>query len=112
MDPKRKKIYIIIIIVCILGSAGVTFWGGVGGPPAVPDDLAAGPDVLMGLGSDATLDSAGGSAQTGFSAPAVFPATNKFNTKVLESLEFKLLTPYSELNPAGQLGRDNPFGSY
>ncbi|MBX4186928.1 MAG: hypothetical protein KW802_01560 [Candidatus Doudnabacteria bacterium] len=106
MDPRRKKIYIIIIVACLILSAGIlgwTFFSGNGTsssagttPPIFPDQFT----------------DAGGSVSNGFTAPAVFPANSSFGTDVLDSTSFKKLKPYKAVDVTGQLGRPDPFRSY
>ncbi|MEO8065942.1 MAG: hypothetical protein ABI643_03795 [Candidatus Doudnabacteria bacterium] len=114
MDPKRKRLYIILIIACILISVGVFLWGrggtsspsavtGVNNSPAVPTaNLPSGSSGAPALLADGT-----------YSAPPVFPASIVLDTTVLNSGKFKLLQPYVPVVLVnGDLGRDDPFKSY
>ena len=106
MDPRRKKIYIVLIVVCLVLSAGILGWSFFSDPSAGPI-----PDGGTAANSIAPLD-ASGSVTEGFSAPAVFPATKEFHTAVLESPGYTKLNPYKALDVTGQLGRPDPFRSY
>lgn len=112
MDPKRKRIYIIIIVICAILSAGLLFW---------TYFLSGGSDQTLidahaSLGTPTTgsqvAAEASGSPETGFLAPSVFPTTNAFGEEVLKSEAFTKLKPYTSVNVSGQLGRPDPFRSY
>lgn len=109
MDPKRKKIYIVVIIVCFLGSILILIWGntdllsGTTPPPLHITHNGTTPAKTPNLGL------ATGDYLTGFNAPAVFPNAKGFNTKVLDSLTFTQLRPFPALTIDGELGRDDPF---
>lgn len=109
MDPKRKKIYIILIAVCLILSVGILVWSR--SSTSVPDfsDLSN----SKSSGNTAVVDQSGFSSnQTSFPAPEVFPRNPEYNTQILESAEFKLLEAYSALDVSDQLGRDDPFKNY
>jgi hypothetical protein len=117
MDPKRKKIYIILIVVCLLLSAGVLYWSNSGSStpphlsgPSSPTNAVPGSAGYSSISSNSPQ--ASGSVETGFKAPAVFPATDKFNTEVLDTDSFKKLKSFNPVSAAGQLGRPNPFNNY
>lgn len=110
MDPKRKRLYIILIIGCIVVSVGVFLWGR-GGGPAVPS--ASTPDPLL-TSVPATISAAPIINVDGtYSAPAVFPDNKTFDITVLDSSAFTILQPYqpATISP-GELGRDDPFKIY
>jgi hypothetical protein len=107
MDPKRKRIYIIMIVVCVLASIGVFWWG-------KKDTLPQSPQPTFMTNPATTAEAGGGGGPTGLhTAPAVFPASTILDTKVLDSTVFKILQSYppSAVTPA-ELGRDDPFKNY
>jgi hypothetical protein len=108
MDPKKKKIYIILIIVCFALSAGILLWSSFGSSGSI-DEI---PQATFTPTSSAAPVSASGDAQTGYLPPSVFPKTETFQSDVLTSPKFQALQPYSVLDVTGQLGRPDPFKSY
>jgi hypothetical protein len=102
MNPKKKKIYTILIIGTLVLSAAILGWSqfGVGSGPQFPDP---------GLSSGALPIQIIGDGSSSFNAPAVFPSTNQFRTEVLGSNAFMKLRPYQPVNADGQLGRPDPF---
>ncbi len=104
MDPKKKKIYIVIIVVCVVFSAGLLFWS--------QTDFTSLQEHPTPINVNTSASGPSGDYLSGFSAPSVFPATDKFNTQVLDSTNFKDLSPYTPLNVTGQLGRPDPFKNY
>ena len=110
MDPKRKRIYIIIILVCVSAAVGVVLFGRLGG--------GGGPSVAPGILSTPTNQSSAadvvtGDAKSGFTAPAVFPINPNFDFSVLDSSSFKQLIPFTPVvSQPGELGRDDPFKNY
>jgi hypothetical protein len=110
MDPKRKKIYIGLIGVCLVASA-IILWSGFhsstgsvdSNTPVVGVDNSANPTDNSGIDT--------GSGSTTFGTPQIFPATKEFKTKVLESTGFKKLKPYQNVDP-NPLGRPDPFRTY
>ena len=112
MDPKRKKIYIVVILLCILAIAGVLWWGGVIGgsaeePPPPISLTAPTTDAPAAVGNKRT-----GGEKT-FSAPAVFPRNQMFDTSVLDLSTFKALKSYTPPKlEKTDLGREDPFKTY
>ena len=105
MSSTKKKIYIAIIVLCVLGSAAMIWYGQQ--TPAVP----AGSQPIIA----APVQSSGFS-QTGersYAPPSVFPNDSSFDSGVLEGSKFKSLqqTPGLTVSP-GELGRANPFGGF
>ncbi|HYE22797.1 MAG TPA: hypothetical protein VD998_04390, partial [Verrucomicrobiae bacterium] len=99
-EDKKKKVYIGIIIACVVGTIGVVFFMQSGGSvpvlppddlPLVTDETAAPrtPTVTSTIGMDPML--------VNYTAPAVFPADNKFNTTVLSSSAYQSLNDYQPL---------------
>ncbi|MEJ0021787.1 MAG: hypothetical protein WDN47_04410 [Candidatus Doudnabacteria bacterium] len=110
MDPKRKKLYIILIIACVVISIGVFLWGRGGSTPATPEANA--PSPLNTTGNAAGLGPVLKPDGT-YSAPAVFPESTKLDTSVLNLGTFTLLKVYPPATvSAGELGRDDPFKNY
>jgi len=106
MDPKRKKLYIILIIVCLVLAAGILLWGQFSSP-SVPSE-----QPLPIVSSD-TATPAVDSSSGAYPAPAVFPAKQTFDSQVLDSSAYKTLAPYQPASvSASELGRDDPFKSY
>ena len=120
IDPKRKKIYIVLIVVCILASAGVLIYGGVFSSPktgtspvltTIPTTTKTGTPTEN---TTTTATSSSGSARGGnvtYSAPAVFPVSSAIDSSVLSSLE-----KFNQFQPvqidSSMLGRENPFTNY
>jgi hypothetical protein len=108
MDPRRKKIYIILIITCFAISAGILGWTFFSNPTVEPSQN---PNIIVGS-PQSLARPATGSVSEGFQAPSVFPTSPEFNTKVLESESFTKLKPYSKVDVTGQLGREDPFKNF
>jgi hypothetical protein len=109
MDPKRKRIYIIVIILCFTLSAGLLLWSnfsGGGGGDVVDHSITQIP------GSNTSAQTAVADPITGFVIPRVFPNISTFDTDVLKSEDFIELEEYPKLDVTGQLGRPDPFRSY
>lgn len=113
MDPKKKKIYIAIIVVCLV-LTGIILWRGLSSPaPAnVPAPL---PKASADLeGEDVKVLQKQVSSGGNYNPPSVFPQNTMLNTTVLNSSSFKSLQPYTpaQLDRATELGRENPFQDY
>lgn len=108
MDPKRKRLYIILIICCLVLSVGIILWGR--STPTLPPEPAPSSSTQPSSNLPATATH---SLDQTYPVPAVFPANNQFDTQVLNASGFKALQPYqaSSIVP-GTLGRDDPFKSY
>lgn len=109
MDPRRKRLYIIIIIVCIVASIGVFLWSRNSSPKAeLPtDNIPQQADTTPA--SQVPVMNADGS----YTPPAVFPANDKLDTVLLDSSAYKVLEAYqpAQVGPA-ELGREDPFKNY
>ena len=92
MNPKRKKIYIIIITTCVTLIVGIFLWDKLSVPQV---------EVLSTIPPETSSGTRG-----------IFPASTVFKTEVLESEAFRDLNKYPALNVTGQIGREDPFRSY
>jgi hypothetical protein len=114
MDPKRKKIYVIVIVVSIVLAIGILIWSKSGGPKtdlSVVTNL----DVVntsQGVKNVPNSPEVPTSIISGAPAPEVFPRTTEYNTKVLDSSSFRQLQIYTTIDATGQLGRPDPFLNY
>jgi len=110
MDPKRKKIYIGLIVVCLVAS-GIILWSGLRPSGSASDSntpiVGVDPNAIP---TGSSIDSGVGGF-TSMGIPAVFPASKEFKTTVLDSASFKKLRPYQNVDP-NPLGRPDPFRSY
>lgn len=112
LNPKRKKIYIGIIAVCVVGIIVVLSLngrtGGVTGP--LPGDTLANP-----VGTTANTPVSSGAAPTNlqnskFLPPPVFPFNRSFDLSIFDSSTFQALSPIGEITlQDGELGNENPF---
>jgi len=104
LDPKKKKLYLIIIAGAIVVAAGVIFYT----RQSVPEvDLTA-PVINPAAGR-----SAASTDKKNYPLPQVFPAETKFDTSIFDSSDFKILKPYTPTQiTEGELGRENPFQAY
>ncbi len=110
MDPKKKKIYIGIIVVCFTASAAIVGWTLFGNKDSAPPPVD-GPANAINFDPNA-LQQGGSFAPSAFQAPVVFPGSSEFNSEVLESSEFVKLKPFTPVDIAGQTGRPDPFRTY
>ncbi|OGE82892.1 MAG: hypothetical protein A3B10_02500 [Candidatus Doudnabacteria bacterium RIFCSPLOWO2_01_FULL_44_21] len=108
MDPRKKRIYIIIIVVCIFGTTAVLLWGGAFVPSFSGTDQPAylTPNQEQTLAPSASTDGS-------YSTPAVFPQNTKLDTSIFDSSAFKTLKSYTPVTISpSELGRENPFAKY
>jgi hypothetical protein len=113
MDPKRKRLYIILIIVCVVLSAGVLLWDKLGSSSSTSEpafDLAVTPAATKSTAPEAAIKK---NSNGVYPAPAVFPANKILDISVLDFSAFKVFSPYqpATISP-GELGRDDPFKKY
>ncbi|HEX5429486.1 MAG TPA: hypothetical protein VFX17_00185 [Patescibacteria group bacterium] len=108
MPANRNKLYITIIVICLLATGLVLYFGffkSSGGNGPIPEshpvstDVTTTPDTTITTGS---LD------VVNLGAPAVFPQDTTFDWKLVDSDAFQTLKPLPPLSQ-GPLGRDNPF---
>src|SRR5437867_4371114 len=106
MDPKRKRLYIILLAGCIIASLAVFLWGRNSSTP--------GSSSLPLANTPTSVQSAPITAADGtYIPPSVFPANKSLDMQVLSSSVFKTLQTYQPVNlNTGDLGRDNPFKNY
>lgn len=109
MDPKRKKVYIVLIIVSLTLSAGILLWSRYSQPSieATPNTTN---NTVVPTNSSPTQSAFENNGE--FGIPSVFPGTEEFNTEVLNSSNFRSLITYPTVDATGQLGRPDPFRRY
>lgn len=116
----KKKIYIIIIVLCVVVTAGVLYYGFFSQPKVEPIPVSN--NVLTPSGSP-TPDQSGASGDTSgiptlssgitYTAPSVFPQNSKIDESVFSSAKFRSLQDYVPLTVSPEeMGRDNPFAPY
>jgi len=112
MDPKRKKIYIAIIVVCLLATVGIWVLKFPLAPQAPSDSGKPATELPEEQGSVAAPSAPTGTES--YTAPSVFPSNHKLDTTVLNSSVFQSLQPYqpATIAPTVDLGRDDPFKIY
>jgi hypothetical protein len=110
-EQKKKKIYIAIIVVCML-ITGYVLYSMNSSPSAAPvDQTAITPIKTTPRAASPVLG--GDPSVVEFSAPPVFPADNKFFTQVFDSDEYTSLTDFDRLNVSPEeVNRDDPFADY
>jgi hypothetical protein len=115
LDPKKKKIYIIIICVNLVGILiiFVTQWGNIFPSTASP---VASP-VLPSSQTPPTNNNASAAASDAvkkeYTLPKVFPESTNFDASVFESSTYKTLSPFNSLSiQNSEMGRENPFNTY
>ncbi|MBX4191538.1 MAG: hypothetical protein KW804_01935 [Candidatus Doudnabacteria bacterium] len=107
MDPRRKKIYIILICLCFGISISILLWTFVFNNP--DDGRGASEHIVV---KNTTPREASGNPAEGFNAPSVFPTSATFKFEVLQSEAFLKLKEYTPLDVTDQLGRPDPFMTY
>jgi|GEM_PF-2818766 len=123
LDPKKKKIYIAVILLCLLTTGGVLMYGfgGGGGSGAAVD--APAPTGLTpvsptpGASPSATTHAPGVVPQvttkSAYPAPSVFPAEPQFDLDIYGSGALTDLSDYVPLTVnESDIGRENPFITY
>jgi hypothetical protein len=128
MDDKKKKIYIAVIIVCLLITGGILWYGfgGTGGTVEAPIANNAANTPLVGnssgvpSGGASAAESSGNikylpqpNVPTAYPVPAVFPVTSSLDLSVFSSGRYQELVDYSPLTVTPEeIGRENPFINY
>lgn len=111
MDPKRKKIYLIALAVCVLALVGVLFWSKSSTPstPAItttPSPITTSPATSRQPVSEVEINTTGV-----YPVPMVFPQSRSFDSTALDDL--KAMKSFSALElEEGELGRTNPLADY
>lgn len=116
----KKKIYIIIIAVCVLITAGVLYWSSQDPSAGLPDNIAPINTDIDRVDPASTGRSGGGASMLpapdmteNYAAPRVFPQDTQINLGVFDSSKFSSLTDYTPLTvQPEEVGRENPFNSY
>jgi hypothetical protein len=115
----KKKIYIIVIVLCLVVTAGVLYYGFFSQPSVDPVIVDPTQVTLPG-----TNTPSGGSAASSteiptpnggvaYPAPSVFPQNSKIDESVFSSAKFRSLQDYVPLTVSPEeMGRDNPFAPY
>lgn len=112
MDPKRKRLYFIIIGACILLSVIIWLWGS-GGIQFFSSSPPASPTTPSQTSNNSTFTAPVRGATGSYSAPTLFPANSKLDISVLDSSALKILYPYQQvLLGKDDLGREDPFKNY
>jgi len=113
LSEKKKKIYIGIIIFCVIGIFVVLVLNGSSGSGEIsldPNDPSQFvPTAESGLGDESpgVLRSSEGQV---YSPPGVFPSDGNFDLSIFESSTFKALSPTGDITlDDDELGKENPF---
>jgi hypothetical protein len=106
MNPKKKRLYTILVILTLILAVGILAWSSMYSPaeegttPTNTNKPNASPVVTRSASGDTT-----------YTPPAVFPMNTSFDSSVLAQIKiFQSFQP-SKLND-GELGRQNPFNNY
>lgn len=119
----KKKIQIAVIIVCMIGTAGIVYWGMFStSTPEVAAPTGIAPintnvdsvvDVPTAPGMGAVGDLPTESAKIEYAAPATFPVDSALDLSVYESSKFTNLQDYTPISVTPEeVGRENPFINY
>lgn len=116
----KKKIYIIVIVVCLAVTAGVLYYGFFSNPTTeVPTDLA--PTTINSDGNPTQARPSGGDVSNiptaqgivEYPVPSVFPQDTSLDLSVYSSSKFSNLQDYTPLTVTPEeMGRENPFAPY
>lgn len=113
----RKKIYIVVIVICVLVSAGVIYYGFFSSP-SIPA-----PEIITDTGTLPTQSTPTGSAGISgiptpagtvtYPVPSVFPQDSSLDLSVYSTAKFRNLQDYTPLTVSPEeIGRENPFVQY
>src|SRR3989344_8083828 len=107
MNPKKQKIYLSIIAVCIIGTIGVLLWNRDTSVPVVEGLPVVSHTPVPINGETPPLTAVIKPALDGsYPAPQVFPASTNFDSAVLDSEKFTNLIRYNHVQVAPEeLGR-------
>lgn len=108
MDPKRKKIYIIVLVVCVLLLVGVLVWSKTGtseAPVITTQPVVQTPGVVSRTQAPAIK------TDGAYPVPQVFPQVRGFDSTVMEDL--KLMKSFQpQTLTKEEMGRSNPLSNY
>lgn len=117
----KKKIYIIVIVLCLAVTAGVLYYGfgPTGTTPEVPlvpinTNTSGQPQSGQPRGSAAGVANIPSVNDTvAYPVPVVFPSDTNLDLSVYDSAKFNALQDYTPLTVTPEeMGRDNPFAPY
>lgn len=113
MTPKKRKIYIAIIIFCFASTGVILFYNLRSPAPANGTLPFVADNGVLATGDASTAPAITSNSKTSYRAPGVFPQNTSFDWSLLNSSEFKNSVPITPLtlNP-GDTGRENPFVTY
>lgn len=110
MDSKRKKIYIAVLVVCVILLVGVLFWSKSSTPEA---PILTGSSAPVATQPTTTRPSSEVEINTDgvYPAPALFPQSKNFDASAIKDL--KLMKSINGLKlTEDELGRTNPLAEY
>jgi hypothetical protein len=114
----KKKIYIIVIVVCVAVTAGILYFG-MSSPAS--EDTATHTGALQLSDTNPSIANVGSSsaevpvpdAVTSYAPPIVFPSDTNLDLSVFQSSSFRNLVDYTPLTiTEAEIGRDNPYLDY
>lgn len=107
MNPKKKRLYIILGIVCAVLAAGVLIWSN----SYSPDSEPLTPVTNSGANNTAPVVTRTATGDATYSPPAVFPQNTNFDSSIMGQLKvFQNFQPSQLVE--GEQGRPNPFTNY
>src|SRR5258708_2113261 len=105
MDPKRKRLYLILSAACLILSVGILLWSHLSNSS---QSLLQTPTVHIS-NQVPTKQIVPGQPPI-FTQPAVFPANQELNNTLLDLSAFKSLQVYEPLIPvSGNFGKEDLF---
>ncbi len=121
-EDKKKKVYIAIIVVCMLSTGGIFMYmnSGTTGPTnehftEIPASAVPESTTTSSASAAAARNRTGAidPSQAEYPIPAVFPADTKINPQILNSSKVQSLTNYDHITVTGEeTGKDDPFSGY
>ncbi|OGE87561.1 MAG: hypothetical protein A3J07_04975 [Candidatus Doudnabacteria bacterium RIFCSPLOWO2_02_FULL_49_13] len=110
MDPKRKRLYIIIITLCVLATVGILLWGRSSTPTVQFESPDTGKPAQTSTSSQPARSI---NPEAVYPPPPVFPQNQTIDISVLTSSNFTRLQGFQAVQlDQKELGRDNPFKKY
>lgn len=109
MTGNRKKLYIVVIVICFAATGGILYYGfgGSSTPPAPTIAISGSPNPIPTDNSGVVTSH---SSPVFSGAPSVFPEDSKFDWTLLNSDKFQKLKSIPDLQ-LGPVGRDVPFNN-